>query len=146
MEQKSYLSLKDQLCFPIYASSRMVTRMYQPLLKKVDLTYPQYLVMLVLWEDERLSVSQLGKKLFLNTNTLTPLIKTMKEKNLVLKERSRTDERTVFIQLTGKGKLLQEQAESIPLALFSSLNMSQEEFLQMRKLMWKFLDGFEDKD
>ncbi len=144
MEQKSYLSLNDQLCFPIYATSRMVTRMYQPLLKKVDLTYPQYLVMLVLWEEEKLSVSQLGKKLYLNTNTLTPLLKKMKEKNLVLKERSSTDERTVFIQLTDKGKLLQKRAESIPLALFSSLNMSQDEFQQMRKLMWKFLDGFEN--
>ena len=144
--KKSYLLLKDQLCFPIYATSRMVTRMYQPLLKVVNLTYPQYLVMLVLWEEENLSVSQLGKKLYLNTNTVTPLLKKMKDKNLVLKERSSTDERTVYIQLTPEGKSLQKRAESIPLALFNSLNMSIEEFVQMKKLMWKFLDGFEAED
>jgi DNA-binding MarR family transcriptional regulator len=143
MEQKSNLLLKDQLCFPIYACSRMVTRMYQPWLEKLNLTYPQYLVLLVLWEDKKLSVSQLGKRLFLNTNTLTPLIKNMKEKKLIIKERSNKDERTVYIQLTQSAIDLKQQAEEIPLGLVEALNMPLEELEQMRTLMWKFLKEFE---
>lgn len=143
MEEKSRLLLKEQLCFPIYATSRMVTRLYQPWLDELSLTYPQYLVMLVLWEEEKLSISQLGKRLYLNTNTLTPLLKKMKDKKLVEKERSSEDERTVYIELTEKGRELKKKAEAIPAALVEAIDMSAEELQQMRKLMWKFLDRFD---
>lgn len=134
--------LPDQVCFPLYASSRMITRLYQPLLEDLDLTYPQYLVLLVLWDHKKLSVSELGAKLFLNTNTLTPLIRKMKEKKLLVKQRSNQDERTVFITLTEKGKDLQEKASHIPKALIKSLQMSTEDLENIRDIMWRFLDNF----
>lgn len=136
--------LPDQVCFPLYASSRMITRLYQPLLDELELTYPQYLVMLVLWQEEKITVSELGNQLYLNTNTLTPLIKKMKEKGLVKKQRSNQDERTVFIKLTDKGSALQEQAKNIPSALIKSLNMSHEDLENIRDIMWRFLDGFSE--
>lgn len=143
MEEKSHLLLKEQLCFPIYATSRMVTRLYQPWLDKLKLTYPQYLVMLVLWEEQALSVTQLGKKLYLNTNTLTPLLKKLKDKGLVSKERSAEDERTVYIGLTAKGLKLKAHAEEVPGNLLEAIDMSVEELRKMRELMWKFLGKFD---
>ncbi|MBL6447767.1 MarR family transcriptional regulator [Fulvivirga sp. 29W222] len=144
MKEKSHLLLKEQLCFPIYATSRMVTRLYQPWLDKLGLTYPQYLVMLVLWEEQRLTVSQLGKRLYLNTNTLTPLLKKLRDKGMVAKERSKDDERTVHIELTEKGQELKAQAEDIPANLLEAIDMPVEELRQMREWMWKLLGKFDD--
>jgi len=141
MASDSHLLLKDQLCFPIYATSRMVTKLYQPYLDKLNLTYPQYLVMLVLWEQDKQTVSAIGKRLFLKTNTLTPLLKIMKEKGLLNKVRSSTDERVVIIQLSLAGKKLKKIAEPVPFNIVQSMNLSIEELKQMRTLMWKFLDG-----
>ena len=132
----------DQICFPMYASSRMITRLYKPLLDELDITYPQYLVLLVLWNEKKLSISELGQRLFLNTNTLTPLIKKMKDKGLIKKQRSRADERTVFVQLTEKGVQLEEQAAPIPKALLDSLRMSTEDIEAIRDIMWRFLGNF----
>ncbi|UII29701.1 MarR family transcriptional regulator [Fulvivirga ulvae] len=143
MKEKSHLLLKEQLCFPIYATSRMVTRLYQPWLDKLGLTYPQYLVMLVLWEEQKLTVSQLCKRLYLNTNTVTPLLKKLRDKGLVAKERSTEDERTVYIELTQKGDELQALAEEIPANLVEAIDMPLEELKQMRELMWKFLSKFD---
>jgi DNA-binding MarR family transcriptional regulator len=139
--ETSKLFLPDQVCFPMYASSRMITRLYQPLLEEFDLTYPQYLVMLVLWQEKKLSVSELCQRLYLKTNTLTPLLKKMKVKQLIKKQRSKEDERTVHIVLTDKGKALEEAAKNVPAQLIASLNMSDKDIEQMRSLMWKFLDG-----
>lgn len=143
MKEKSHLLLKEQLCFPIYATSRMVTRLYQPWLDKLGLTYPQYLVMLVLWEEQKLTVSQLCKRLYLNTNTVTPLLKKLSDKGLVAKERSTEDERTVHIELTQKGDKLKAPAEEIPANLVEAIDMPLEELKQMRELMWKFLSKFD---
>jgi DNA-binding MarR family transcriptional regulator len=143
MHQKSHLLLKEQLCFPIYAVSRMITRVYQPYLVALNLTYPQYLVMLVLWENKKLTMGALGKKLYLNTNTLTPLVKKLIEKKLVVKERSLTDERSVLIQLTEEGEMLKNLAENIPLELINSMGVDVDELLKMRELMWSFLSSFE---
>jgi DNA-binding MarR family transcriptional regulator len=143
MHQKSHLLLKEQLCFPIYAVSRMITRVYQPHLVALNLTYPQYLVMLVLWENKKLTMGALGKKLYLNTNTLTPLVKKLIEKKLVVKERSLTDERSVLIQLTEEGEMLKNLAENIPLELINSMGVDVDELLKMRELMWSFLSSFE---
>jgi len=143
---KSLLLLPDQVCFPMYASSRMITRLYKPLLEQFDLTYPQYLVLLVLWQEEKLSISELGQKLFLNTNTLTPLIKKMKDKDLIRKRRSKEDERTVFVQLTAKGKELKDLAKSVPSELIAALNMTDKDIETIRNIMWKFLDRFGEKD
>ena len=128
----------------MYASSRMITRLYQPLLEKLDLTYPQYLVMLVMWQEEKMTITELGNKLFLKTNTLTPLLKKMRDKDLIRKRRSKEDERTVFVQLTEKANALREQAKNIPAALIESLHMTEEEIETIRKIMWKFLQKFNE--
>lgn len=142
MEENSNLFLPEQVCFPLYASSRMITRLYQPLLEAFELTYPQYLVLLVLWQHKKLTVTELGSKLFLNTNTLTPLIRKMKEKKLLTKQRSNKDERTVFIALTPKGQALEEEAKEVPKELIKSLKMSSEDLEDIRAIMWRFLDNF----
>lgn len=134
-----HLKLENQLCFPLYATSRMITRIYQPLLEKLDLTYPQFLVMLVLWEHKKMTVGQIGKKLYLNTNTTTPLINKLIEKKYVLKNRSLEDERVVFISLTKAGKQLQEIASGIPECIVNASGMSSEDIQTMKELMDNFL-------
>ncbi len=143
MSDQSQLLLENQLCFPIYATSRMITRLYQPLLDVIGLTYPQYLVMLVMWEYENLSVSQLGNKLFLNTNTITPLLKKMELKGLIVKKRSSEDERMVNVSLTKSGKQLKEKAIDIPEKLASTSNIPISELNQIRSTMWKMLNFIE---
>ena len=134
-----HLKLENQLCFPLYATSRMITRIYQPLLENLDLTYPQFLVMLVLWEQKKMTVGQIGKKLYLNTNTTTPLINKLIDKKYILKNRSLEDERIVFISLTKAGKELQESAVDIPECIVNASGMSAEDIQTMKILMDKFL-------
>ena len=116
------LKLENQICFPIYAASRLITREYQPMLDELGLTYPQYLVLLVLWEHDGLSVNEIGQKLLLNTNTVTPLLKRMAAQGLVARQRSADDERRVIVSLTPQGRALQEQASAIPARLVAGLN------------------------
>ncbi len=139
----NHLHLQEQLCFPIYASSRMVTRLYQPYLDEINLTYPQYITMLSLWEKDQVKVSDLGKELFLYTNTLTPLLKKLEAKGLIKRVRSKKDERTVLISLTDSGLELRRSAEDIPIKLVENLGMSIDELKQMRKLMWKLLSNLD---
>ena len=122
MEEEQYESLKlnQQICFPIYAASRIITKYYQPLLNKIDLTYPQYLVMLLMWEHEVLNVKSIGEKLILASNTLTPLLKRLQEKSLIERKRSDNDERVVEIILTNEGKALKNKAKDVPKALVAS--------------------------
>ena len=121
MEKEEQLKLENQICFPIYSVSRLITRAYKPYLEKLGITYPQYLVLLVLWEENSLSVNKIGQKLLLNTNTLSPLIKRMEKNELLTRTRSRDDERTVLVSLTEKGRSLQEQASTIPQDLLNTL-------------------------
>lgn len=144
MKVNEALKLENQICFPIYATSRMITRLYQPLLVNIELTYPQYLVMLVMWEHKKLNVSQLGSNLFLNTNTLTPLLKKMEEKKLLERERSSENERMVFITLTQEGEKLREKAADVGQCLAKELNMEEEELRQLHFLTWKFLKSFKE--
>jgi len=122
MQAETMLKLDSQLCFPLYAASRMVTKLYQPLLEKLDITYPQYLILLVLWENDELSVNEIGKKLMLETNTLTPLLKRMESKGIVKRKRSKSDERRVIVSLTDKGNSLKQQALCIPLEILSGMS------------------------
>ncbi|MET1247716.1 MarR family transcriptional regulator [Sporolactobacillus sp. STCC-11] len=122
--QLESLFLQDHLCFSIYACSRAISRMYQPLLKKMDITYPQYLVLLVLWEKNECSVKQLGELLDLDSGTLTPLLKRMEGKGLIVRKRSQQDERVVTAQLTDKGTALQSEAACIPSSLLQSSGMA----------------------
>jgi DNA-binding MarR family transcriptional regulator len=121
MKGETMLQLDNQLCFPLYAASRMVTKLYQPLLEKLGITYPQYLILLVLWENDELSVNEIGKKLMLETNTLTPLLKRMEVKGIVKRTRSKSDERRVIVKLTDKGNALKQSALCIPLELLEGM-------------------------
>ncbi len=115
------LRLSNQLCFPVYAASRLITREYQPHLEKLGITYPQYLVLLVLWEGDGKTVNDISSRLILNTNTLTPLLKRMEALGLLTRKRSDIDERKVLIRLTKKGKEMKREASAIPQELINGL-------------------------
>lgn len=117
----SPLKLGNQICFPIYSVSRLITKTYTPYLNKIGLTYPQYLVMLVLWENDKLCINQITQKLLLDTNTLSPLLKRMEKMELIDRRRSSKDERSVIVELTTKGNELKKQAEPIPEKLLETV-------------------------
>jgi len=127
-----YLKLENQACFPVYALSRVLTAHYKPILDGIDLTYPQYLVMLVLWEHKELSVKEIGEQLLLDSGTLTPLLKKLENKKLVNRVRSAVDERVVMISLTKDGASLKQKATSIPEFFKCSLGLSVEEMGSLR--------------
>lgn len=114
-----HLKLENQICFPVYAASRLITREYQPLLDKLGITYPQYLVLLILWENEQQTVNEIAQKLILNTNTITPLLQRMENLALIRRSKSKTDERKTIVSLTEKGNELKEKAVYIPEKLAS---------------------------
>ena len=115
------LKLENQLCFPVYAASRLIIREYQPHLDALGITYPQYLVLMVLWETDSVSVNEITARLILNTNTITPILKRMEAQGIITRERSKEDERKVIVTLIEKGKQLQEQAALIPEKLVAGL-------------------------
>ena len=114
------LHLDNQLCFALYSASLAMTKLYKPLLEALELTYPQYLVMLVLWENDGLGVSALGERLFLDSGTLTPLLKRMETHGLLLRRRSPEDERRVHVHLTPAGRALQSRAASVPACIVAA--------------------------
>ncbi|AWG24294.1 MarR family winged helix-turn-helix transcriptional regulator [Flavobacterium kingsejongi] len=133
------LHLNNQLCFPIYALSRQMTALYRPHLDKMGLTYPQYLVMLALWEHETVSVKKLGNLLWLDSGTLTPLLKRMEENELLSRSRSKTDERVVNISLSDKGKTLRESAKDLPDLLKQQLENDGVQLEQLRAQLQQLL-------
>ncbi len=124
---KDSLHLSEQVCFPVYALAKEIINQYRPFLDAVDLTYPQYLVMLVLWEHETQTVNQLGEHLKLDSGTLTPLLKRMEVKAFISRDRSKVDERIVNVSLTEKGIALKEKASCIPTLLMESMHVSIED-------------------
>jgi DNA-binding MarR family transcriptional regulator len=134
------LKLSNQLCFPLYALSRKITSHYLPLLEKIGLTYPQYLVMMVLWEENGLSVKELGHKLMLDSGTLSPLLKKLEDREILVRTRLKEDERVVIISLTETGEKLKEKASEIPEQIKSSLDLSDKELREMRTLAAGLLD------
>ena len=137
------LKLTKQLCFPLYTASRLVTKCYQPFLNKLGLTYPQYLVLLVLWEDDGIRLSDIAAKLLLQSNTLTPLLKRMEEMNLVERIRSSEDERSIIISLTEKGKDLRIEAEQVPHQIGENLKITTGEAKQLYGLLYKLISNLE---
>lgn len=127
------LRLDRQLCFPLYAASRLITRLYQPLLEPLGLTYPQYVVLLILWEDAPCSVSHIGERALLNSNTLTPLLKRMEELNYIHRTRSVSDERVVVISLTKAGTLLKTRCACIPESLSAAIDYSPDKAVVLKK-------------
>lgn len=115
------LKLANQLCFPIYAASRLMTREYQPYLDDLGITYPQYLVLMVLWEHDNITIHDISEKLILNTNTLTPLLKRMEQSGILKRDRSGDDERKVIISLTESGREMRNKASSIPVKMLQGI-------------------------
>lgn len=137
------LKLENQLCFPVYAASRLITRAYQPLLDKLGITYPQYLVLMILWENDGLPVNDIAKKLILNTNTVTPLLKRMEKDLLLERKKSNEDTRKVLVFLTDKGTKLQEDAVCIPETLSSGImngGLNKEDLISLKENLNKVID------
>jgi MarR family transcriptional regulator, organic hydroperoxide resistance regulator len=128
---KGSLLLDDQLCFSLYSTALAMNKVYRKLLAKLKLTYPQYLVMMVLWEKDEKTVNEIGEKLFLDSATLTPLLKRMEAQGLLNRERSTEDERVVIISLTSAGKKLKQKAEEIPHSVFCATQCQPEELKSM---------------
>lgn len=133
VEEKS-LQIENQVCFSLYSASNALIRAYKPLLKELDLTYLQYMTMMVLWQSSPITVKQIGDKLHLDSGTLTPLLKRLQDKGMVNKVRSEKDERKVFLHLTEQGIKLKAKAKSVPHALMCKVNMSVEQALQLKAL------------
>lgn len=133
------LKLENQICFPIYAASREVVKRYRPYLDELNLTYTQYIVMLVLWENKTCSVKALGEKLYLDSGTLTPVLKSLEAKGLVTRLRSEKDERIVLIKITDDGEALREKAVEIPAKMAGCVSLMPEESVQLYNLLYKLL-------
>ena len=125
-DHKEAMKLKNQLCFPLYAAARNVVSLYTPLLKPLGLTYTQYLVFLVLWEQDGLSVGEIGEKLWLDNGTLSPLLKKLEKEGYLTRARAEEDDRVVTVSLTEKGKDLQEKAKLIPLQVAGCIGLPPE--------------------
>ena len=143
------LKLGNQLCFPVYAASRLITREYQPFLDRLGITYPQYLVLMILWEEDGMPVNDIAKKLILNTNTITPLLKRMENQGIIRRKRSRQDERKVIVQLTAKGRELQEEASLIPEKLAGRLvegELKIDDLIRMKEMLDSMIRSLSKQD
>jgi len=137
------LKLENQLCFPIYAASRLIIREYQQHLDKLEITYPQYLVLMVLWETDNIPVNDISRKLILNTNTVTPLLKRMEAQGIITRIRSEEDERRVMIKLTDKGLQMRKEAAGIPAKLSACIisdALNVEELVEMKEKLNVLID------
>ena len=133
------LKLENQLCFPLYAASKEVIRRYKPLLDKADLTYTQYIALMVLWEENEINVKSLGEKLFLDSGTLTPLLKKLESKGYITRKRLDKDERNLTISITEEGLALQEQVKNIPNKIGKCVNLEPEEAEMLYNILYKIL-------
>jgi MarR family transcriptional regulator, organic hydroperoxide resistance regulator len=136
-EAEDPLVLDNQLCFALYSASLQMTKLYKPLLDKIGLTYPQYVTMLSLWETDGVTVGALGERLFLDSGTLTPLLKRLEAAGLVTRTRNAEDERQVLIRLTAKGRGLRQKAQCIPQEIGARGGLTVQEFLTLRKTLKK---------
>lgn len=134
------LKLDNQLCFKIYASHRKITKEYKPSLDKLNLTYPQYLVMLVLWEINPITVKELGEKLYLDSGTISPLIKNLETKGFIKKQRDTEDERVVYVRLTPEGIKLKDSATEVPKMMIEKGLVDYEEYKILMKILNKFME------
>ena len=140
-EYPESMKLANQLCFPLYAAARNVTALYTPLLKPLGLTYTQYIVFLVLWEKDGITVSELCTKLMLDNGTLSPLLKKMEQAGYIERRRSREDERVVLITLTEKGRALQKDAEEIPAKAANCIDLPVEKAQALYSLLYELLEN-----
>lgn len=142
MNKEDQLKLSSQVCFPMYSVSRLITKRYKPYLDELGITYPQYLVLLVLWENNNQTVNEISNKLILNTNTISPLLKRMEKLDVIQRIRSSKDERSVLVQLTERGKNMKTKALSIPEELIKELttmNIQIEDIVKMKDLLCEWM-------
>ncbi len=133
------LKLENQLCFPLYACSREVIKLYKPFLDELDLTYTQYIAMMVLWEHKSVTVKELGQYLFLDSGTLTPLLKKMEGKGLISRKRDQEDERSLIVSLTEEGEAMKEKALEVPVKMARCVRLEPEEAQELYRLLYKLL-------
>jgi DNA-binding MarR family transcriptional regulator len=142
MASDKALRLDNQLCFPLYAASRMIIRLYRPVLEPLGLTYTQYITLLALWEHDDETVKALGQRLYLDSGTLTPLLKKLEAQGIVERERSSEDERSVRIRLTESGRALKKQAAEVPQKVASCISLPAQDALELHRLLHQLLaDG-----
>ena len=143
MEKYDTLKLENQLCFPLYAAAKEVVRHYKPFLDTLDLTYTQYIAMMVLWEDKSCCVKELGKRLFLDSGTLTPLLKKLEVKGVIERKRAADDERNLIVSVTEEGYALREKALAVPRQMGHCMNLQPDEADQLYRILYKLLDSME---
>ncbi|MBR3642734.1 MAG: MarR family transcriptional regulator [Parasporobacterium sp.] len=145
MEKYDILKLENQLCFPLYAAAKEVVRHYKPFLDSLDLTYTQYIAMMVLWEERESNVKDLGRRLFLDSGTLTPLLKKLEAKGYLERKRSDQDERNLIVTVTENGMKLRESALAVPEKIGVCMQLSPEEAGTLYKILYKLLDSMEER-
>ena len=133
------LKLENQICFPLYACSREIIKQYKPFLDEIDLTYTQYIAMMVLWEHQSVTVKELGQYLFLDSGTLTPLLKKMEAKGIISRKRDEEDERSLIVSLTAEGEALKERAVEVPQKMAQCVRLAPQEAQELYRLLYKLL-------
>ncbi len=141
--EENALKLENQLCFPLYATSRKVISLYAPYLKTLGITYTQYIVFMALWEKDGVSISELGKRLYLDNGTLTPLLKKMENKGYLTRTRSKDDERIVLINLTKNGKNMKEKCKSFPFSVGNFMKLEKEKAKTLYILLYEILESLQ---
>jgi DNA-binding MarR family transcriptional regulator len=144
MSKYDKIKLENQLCFPLYALSREIIKLYQPILSKYNLTYTQYIVMLVMWEEEKINFKALGNKLHLDSGTLTPVVKKLDAMGLIIKYRSKEDDRVVTVELTEKGKQLKDDILEVPDKLFCNFKGDKEKLVMFKTQLDDLLSLLEE--
>ena len=135
------LKLENQLCFPLYVCSKEIVKRYKPFLDEIGLTYTQYITMMAMWEHEELSVKELGEFLFLDSGTLTPVLKTLEKKGFLLRKRSQADERILLVTLTKNGKNLKDKAIEIPLKMQGCLSINEKDAKELYRILHSLMDN-----
>lgn len=133
------LKLENQLCFPLYVVSKEIIRKYKPFLDEIDLTYTQYIVMMVLWEEKEINVKKLGERLFLDSGTLTPLLKKLESKKYIRRTKLEKDERNLIVSITSEGENLKKKAINIPSNVSKCINLDNNEAVELYKILYKIL-------
>ena len=145
MEKEELLKLDNQICFPLYVTSKEIVRKYGPLLKELDLTYTQYIALLALWEKDHITVKELGERLYLDSGTLTPLLNKLEDKGYIIRNKSEKDGRELVVFVSENGLKLKEKAFSVPLKIGQCVNLEKDEIIVLYKLLNKVLQGFYGK-
>jgi len=143
-EKYEALKLDNQLCFPLYACAKEIVRRYKPFLDEIDLTYTQYIAMMVLWEEKEINVKDLGGRLYLDSGTLTPVLKRLEQKGLISRQRDDKDERMLIVSITQEGEALKEKAVEIPYKMAGCVKLDEQDAKELYEILHKLLNIFEE--